>query len=330
VRAVQHVHRLTPHNVPVGELGPPSREAIRFLHDPSMAFATSDIVRFDPRVIRNGIPFAQITSSFLGLLGTVSPLAMYFTEEILRETDDEQTIVRDFLDIVHHRVLSLAYRTWKKYRFASGFRSDGADVFTRRAMSFVGVDGHVGRPPEGLSPQRLLSLAHILSMMSRPPRSLERILHELIPGARSQVVSFIGRRVTLADDQICRLGKQSSTLGVDMTVGKTVLDRSGRFRVVIGPLPHSLFQSLMPGGAAFAPLRQVIEQFSRGTLEPEVELRLDDSARLQFQLGGANTASLGVTTILPSRDARPTRARFVLSDQTTVARSVMVDEQAVR
>jgi type VI secretion system protein ImpH len=300
------------------------------MHEPSMAFQTSDVTSIVPRVIRDGVPYTEVTSSFFGLLGTVSPLAMYMTEDVLRSQEDEEGPLRAFYDVFHHRLLSLFYRTRKKYSFASGFRTDGGDAFTRRMLGFVGVDLASDPTARGLSPQRLLGLAHLLALPTRPPRALQRILEGLLPKTGVSITPFIGRRVELEGDQLAKLGTQSMTLGTDFTIGRTVLDRSARFRVTLGPLPNATFQALLPGGEGYAPLRHVIEQFSRSTLETEVELRLDESEAIDFRLGGgAVGATLGVTTVLPSKTKRPTRARFVLGDSPNVARSVMVDDQAI-
>src|SRR5262249_15557426 len=123
-------------------------------------------------------------------------------------------------------------------------------------------------------------------------------------------------------------GTQNSTLGTNFTIGRAVIDRSGRFRVAIGPVGEQMFEALMPGGAAFATLRQIVDQFSRGILEPEVEVKLDESKTIRFRSGAKLAPSLGVTTVLPTRERRPTIARFVLSDSPGTARAVVIDHQA--
>ncbi len=251
VQAVQILERLAPNAAPVGELGPPNKESIRFVHDPSMAFQTSDVTTLEPAVTRAGTSFAQLTSTFFGLTGTVSPLAMHFTEDVLR-AEEEESPLRAFYDIFHHRLTSLFYRTWKKYSFTAGFRTDGTDPFTRRALAFVGVDTKTNEVPSGLSPQRLLGLAHLLALPTRPARSLRRILEGLLPDTNIEVESFISRRVVLADDQLSKVGTQNMVLGTSMTIGRSVVDRSARFRVGIGPLKPNMFHALLPGGAGHA------------------------------------------------------------------------------
>jgi type VI secretion system protein ImpH len=326
-QAIQLLHRLAPNAVPVGEAGPARSESMRFVHDTSLIFHPSDIMDIRMRVIRDGVPYVEVTSAFLGLLGSTSPLATFFTEDVLF-SDDEQAL-RSFYDMFHHRLVSLLYRAWKKYRFWAGSRMDGLDPFTRRSVSFVGVDWRA-MPKEGLPAQQLLAMAPLLAVRSRSGRSLRMILERVMPDTNIDVTNFISRRVLLADDQIARIGTQNSTLGANFTIGRAVIDRSGRFRVGIGPVGEEMFEALLPGGAAFATLRQIIDQFSRGILEPEVEVKLDESKAIRFQLGAKLGASLGVTTVLPTQERRPTVARFVLSDSPNTARAVVLDHQAYR
>jgi type VI secretion system protein ImpH len=321
-RAVQLLQRTAPHAMPVGELGPARREAIRFVHDPDLVFHVADVTSINPRVIRDGVPFAEIKTSFLGLYGTVSPLASFISEDLIEAENNDDKSLKAFYDVFQHRILSLLFRAWKKYRFAAGFRLDGSDMFTRRALSFVGVDARAV-PKEGLPPLHLLALAPLLSLQTRPARSLEIVLERLFPGTNIYTQSYIARRVMLKDDQVAKLGSQNSALGLDMTIGRSVVDRSGRFRVGIGPVD---FETFMPGGRHHPTLRKVIDQFSRGVLEIECEVTLAERDAPRFELGVERGAKLGVTTTLRPQAGKPMRARFVMSEDTVQARPTIMDE----
>ena len=326
-RAVQLIEGTRPDAVPVGEIGPAKREALRFVHDPSFAFHASDVSAVRPQVVRDGVSFVEIESTFFGLFGTASPLAAYISEEILHAEDVDDHSLRAFYDVFHHRLLSLLFRAWKKNRFASGFRADATDVFTRRAMAFVGVDARA-MPREGLGALELLAIAPLLSIRTRPARSLQIILERMVPGTVIGVESFVARRVKLAPDQVMRLGKQSSSLGVDTTLGSSVIDRSGRFRVAVGPVDYETFDKLMPGGQRHPLLRNVIHQFSRGVLEAECQITLAAEEVPRLQLGMSRGSKLGVTTTLRGRVTEPIHARFVLSPEAATARATLLDNES--
>ncbi|MEI7893153.1 MAG: type VI secretion system baseplate subunit TssG [Myxococcales bacterium] len=319
-QAVQLLQRLVPDAVPVGELGPVGQEAVRFEHDPALVFSASDVssIRFDPS------GRAHMVTTFLGLSGSVSPLATVFAEDLLRAIAEEQPALRAFYDIFHHRLISLFFRTWKKYRFFAGFRVDGTDLGTRRSLAFLGVDPAAPLPTQGLCPFELLALAPVLAQRTRPARSLGLVLERLFPEIPIHIESFVRRRVRLDADQRIALGVKNSTLGLDFTAGQAVVDRSGRFRVVMGPVSYGLYEALMPGGQAHARLRTVVDRFTRGTLEAELELILADDAVPRFQLGKERGAVLGVTTQLRTAVVQGMRARVVLSGDAGTSRARLI------
>jgi type VI secretion system protein ImpH len=312
-QAVQLMHRLVPGATPVGELGPPSAEPVRFHHDPDLIFHAGDIQGIEIHQT-NGTLRAQITTTFLGLTGTASPLATVFAEEVLRADSAGEPSLRGFYDLFHHRLVSLFYRTWKKYRFDASFRLDASDAFTRRMLTFVGMDIGGALPTRGLLALEVLSLAPLVASTTRPQRTLQIVLERVIPGAKIAIEPFVLRRVLIRDDDRTLIGKQNNVLGVNFTIGKTVGDRSGRFRVLVGPVDYPTFESLMPGGRAHSRLRDVIRQFAPAHLEPELELILgvDDAPR--FQLNTERGGRLGVTTHLPTRATKSMHARVVLSE----------------
>jgi len=313
-QAVQLMHRLEPRAVPVGENGPPGSEPIRFVQDPSLGFPTGDIsgIQHDGG---GGSKRFVVTTAFLGLLGTSSPLAARLTEDLLRGDEDESKALKAFYDIFHHRILSLYFRAWKKYRFEASFRSDGGDRFTPRALAFVGLDMASAMPRRGLPPADQLALAPLLALRTRPARTLQIVLERLFPGTSVTIEPFVARRVQIEQSQRVQLGTANCRLGVDFAAGRSVEDRSGTFRVVIGPLGYDAFDAFVPGGRWHARLRQVIEQFSGGVLQPEVELQVRPDEAPRFELGGQRGTRLGIGTQLVGRRTKPMRARILLADR---------------
>lgn len=320
-QAVQLLVRLNRAAAPVGGGGPPSREAIRFRHDPSMAFHSSDVTAIRMRVPRQGLLFSEITSTFLGLSGAVSPLTVAAAERIARDVDDGGSL-RDFYDIFHHRLLGLFFRSWKRSRLYASHRVDGADPMTRRVLAFVGVDAFGAGAQLGLPPIDLLSLAPLLSFHTRSARTLGVVLDRVFPGIGVEIDSFRERRVMLSDDQRAQLGVRNGTLGTNFTIGRSVVDRSGRFGVQIGPVDYGLFEALLPGGQHHTKLREIVQQFTRGVLEAEVEVLLKEDETPRFSLGSKG-AQLGVTTTLRTT-GKALKAKFVLSDDPGEARATMI------
>ena len=317
-QAIQLLHRLIPDTTAVGELGPPHMEPVRFRHDPSMQFHAGDVESIQIKQ-QKGTVRAIVTTSFLGLTGTVTPLATVFAEEVLRAEALDESSLRNFYDLFHHRLISLFYRTWKKYRFTAGFHADASDPFTRRMMSFVGMDIAGAVPKRGLEPLEVLALTPMIATRTRPARTLQIVLERVLPGTKIGVEPFVPRRVQIREDDRCLVSSQNNVLGVNFAIGRTVADRSGRFRVLVGPVNYAMFEDLMPGGRQHSRLRDVIFQFAPAHLEPELELIMGTDDAPRFQLGSEKGGRLGVTTNLPTKDRKAMRARVVLSESMSEA-----------
>lgn len=320
-RAVELLERSNPHAVRVGELGPVLKEVVRFRHDPSLTFATSDvrgIVRRE-RSVEEAVdgaapgPLYEITSTFLGLTGTVSPLPTYFAEEVIHE-DDERPAQRQFLDLFHHRILSLFYRAHTRYSYGSDYLSNQQDAWSRRTLALAGIDTFDGRGPVvDLPLWRLLRLAPLLASRARTASGLVSVVSDtmshILEGAGVSVEQFVGRWVTIDERQLFRLGVSNCTLGEDATIGRKVFDRGGKFRLVLGPLRRNAFQQFLPGSKGLDALRDLVLFYVRDPLEFDVELILapgeTPSMRLSSRPGDGSRLGLDSwVTVNADRETR--------------------------
>src|SRR5215210_2308786 len=88
----------------------PLDERVRFGQDPDLSFAPASLASFEAGL--EGRP-PRLQVRLFGLLGPNGPLPLHLTEytrERLRNAGDP-TLSR-FLDIFHHRFLTLFYRAW--------------------------------------------------------------------------------------------------------------------------------------------------------------------------------------------------------------------------
>lgn len=326
-RAVQILERAT-HDAQVtgvvppriGDDGPPGRELLRFRHDPSLAFSTSDVSSIVARPRGLGEtgdgpegPVYELTTTFLGLTGTVSPLPTYFAEEVLHEDPDHRA-QRDFLDLFHHRVLSLFYRAHQRYALTTEHLSTSRDLWSIRMLALSGVDAFNGKlPAVGLSLPKLLRLAPLLATRARTASGVvacvKDVLDDVLAGAPVSIEQFVGRWVTIEERQRWQLGTVNTHLGVDATVGKRVFDRGGKFRLVLGPLKRAAFQRFLPGGDALPRVRELVTYYTRDPLEFDLELVLapgeTPSLRLSSKTEGASRLGLDTwVTVGADRETR--------------------------
>jgi type VI secretion system protein ImpH len=291
--------------VPVGVDGPPRSESIRFRHDPSLAFPSSDVSRVRKVVVPSESPsqpdreFVEITTTFLGLSGSVSPLPATMAEEVAQEDEDRRPR-RDFLDVFHHRLLGLLYRGLARVSIHAEFNADGSDLHSKRLLALAGVDAFAEQRTDALSDTDMLRLVPIVVPRRGTRHAIEASIHtifgSLLGDARVRVEPLQGAEIPFDDAQRVRLAQTNSRLGVDTIIGHRIYNAAGRILVVIGPVSIEAQTALAPGGELAAKLSNVLEFAVGGGVLVDVELVLADDARRSLRLDG--TTRLGLDSFL--------------------------------
>ena len=109
---------------PVGRFDNPAEEAARFLSNPALEFPPSEIHSLDwPD---RGQP--RLTVNIMGLTGLLGVLPLPYTEWINDRIRAKDHTLQAFFDLFHHRLLSLFYQAWEKYRFPVAYEIGRAHV----------------------------------------------------------------------------------------------------------------------------------------------------------------------------------------------------------
>ena len=314
------LEQLTSGAVRVGGDGPPSEEAIRFRHDPSLIFSAGDVsqVKLVPRTTAWGEEQKgprhtfEVVTTFLGLTGTSSPLPGYMVEEIAQE-DPDRPMRREFLDLFHHRLVSLLYRALTRYLLEGEATRAGDDVWSRRVLALAGLDTYERGPSVNLSVDQLLRLAPLLATRARTARTLELALADVLRNelgeARVTVQQFAGSWVEVETEQRMTLGRLNSNLGRSSMLGGRLFDRSGKVIIGISPLDGATYHRLLPEGDLSPLVREVMTLVVRDPLECALELGVREDVLGAFQITKKNTARLGRNTYLGGRRGAVPRLR---------------------
>ncbi len=276
----------------VGRQGPASNECIRFKPDVSLAFPISDIVSIEKTEAEDGYtPKFIMTTSFLGLYGSNSPLPDFYAEDIL-QADPEETNVRDFLDIFHHRLISLFYRCWLKYRYYIQYLPNGEDEFSKQIFSLIGMGMPELREQLGIPAVNLLRYVGLFTQQNRSASGLERLLSDYFDGIPVNIEQCIGRWVKISIEDQTFLGKSNSQLGTKISIGEIVFDRSGKFRITIKIPNYQTFKRFLPNGDYFQSIREIASAYLSAPLDYEVELILPKNEVPRLELN-SDDAILG-------------------------------------
>jgi type VI secretion system protein ImpH len=305
----------------VGYGGPASAEVLRFRPDTSLAFPASDVSGLDAvPAPGEGTERFRITTTFLGLYGSSSPLPSFYSEEIL-QTDEEQDRIRDFLDLFHHRLLSLFYRCWSKYRYHVQFEYGEADPLTPRLYSLIGLGTPLSRRETGLpEPLRLLQFVGLIHQQPHSASALESILGEYFDGLPVEVEPCTGRWIRIRRSQLASLGARNCRLNTDCTLGRRVYARTGSFRIRIGPVAYEQFLGFLPDRGSHRILRSLVDYFNTDRFEFDIAFRVTRPPRLRLSSSKDpehSGARLGWTSWLMTGPSPGDRAETVVFNRTS-------------
>lgn len=274
---------------PVG-LDQPLREVVRFRALPSLGFPAGEIsqIREPPEGpgAEPGSPPPEMVVAFLGLIGPSGVLPRHYTELVLRRIRDKDFALRDFLDLFHHRLISLFFRAWEKYRLPFAYERSQLDPSGRRPdLATRGLYSLVGMGTGGLrgrldfDDEAFVYFGGHFSHFPRSASALEGLLGEYFE-VPIVVQELQGQWLYLdRDDRALMPGPglldgRNNQLGVSLVVGERVWDIQCKFRLRIGPLDYPEFRALMPNGDALRPLCQMTRSFVGPELDFDVQLLL--------------------------------------------------------
>lgn len=286
-QAIRLIHALDPEAPKVGFQGPVERERVRLRPNLSLGFAVADIERIGQTEFPDETPRWHIDTSILGLYGPASPLPTSYTEDLIYDEyqHDGRGLVRGFLDMFHHRLLSLLYRGWEKYRHTVQYDPRGRDYLSSRLLMLAGAN--LPWLPEGqhMPAGRLLAYAGLLTQRPRSADSLRALLQDHFPEAEVRLTQCLPRQKQIAPDQRNRLGSLNSRLGVDCSLGATVTDASGFFGVQVGPMDFENYTDFMPDRDSMTQLNELVDLFNSDALDYEVTVVLRGEDVPGVQLG---------------------------------------------
>ncbi len=271
---------------------------IQFSVNPALDYHVSDLDSIEITETEELVK-AKLQVNFMGLYGAATPMPVFYTETIIQaEEGIDQS--KDFMDLFNHRMISLVYKCWEKYRYYLNYRKGNTDQFSNWMFSLMGMykanDRLDIRNDDDFQWHKLLPFLSMLGMRCHSVSIIESILKSYFDWQNISIKSNIKRYVSIAEDQQNRLGLQNAVLGNDMLLGTKIEDRNGKFRVVISNLPYHMFCQFLPDGEYYQSLRKLINFILRDQLDYDIELQLLNPEIPILCLEQNSHEKLGLTT----------------------------------
>jgi len=273
-----------------------------------------------------------MTQAFMGLFGPSGILPRHYTELMIRLQRDskgpEKFLLREWFDLFNHRLVSLFYRAWEKYRFVlpyerREFERTDPDLFTRSLLSLTGLGisplrnrltittGSVLEPgghESVLASVEDLSVLYYGGFFSHRPRnacSLQALVRDYFQ-TPTEVIQFQGQWLALEPQVQTRLGAAdgNTELGASSVVGDKIWNVQNKIRIRLGPLPYERFLDFLPDSNPtpfrkdFFLLLHLVRLYVGPDLDFDVQLvlRAEDVPEAQLSDEGTIGARLGWNT----------------------------------
>lgn len=245
-RAVRLLEFLYRPKKPLGQTLSPGEEPVRFSVKPGFRFPPSDIAHLALEKEDNGERF-RMEVAFLGLIGPSGVLPYWINELAVERNREKDTSLTDFLDIFHHRLISLFYLAWKRYRFPENYLPGGKDRLSRHILCLIGL-GTRGLPgPLDLHPESLIFCSGLLSRPVPCVSAMESVLR-YFTRTRVGIEQFINRLVPVDPEDQTQVGLANGSLGVNAVCGGYAWECQSKFRVELGPVGYREFVRFLPSG----------------------------------------------------------------------------------
>lgn len=299
-QAVRLLEREHPERTALGGLGDPSQEVARFVVHPSLAFPASEIQ--DLSLPETGP--ARMMVNFLGLTGPQGVMPHRYTLMLIERLRARDTAMRDFLDLFHHRIISLFYAAWEKHHFLISHERDQKDQLGRHLADLIGLGAEQPTENRVVRREALLYYAGLLMSRQRSALALEQLLEDYFD-LPVEVQQFVGawypleaRVRTYVDDEP---PPGTAPLGLGSVVGDELWDQQARVRLRFGPLTRTQFDSFLPRGSAYKALQELGRVYGGDGMDFEVQLVLRRQDVLPTSLGAEPQTRLGQGTWLKTR-----------------------------
>ncbi|WP_313334587.1 type VI secretion system baseplate subunit TssG [Comamonas sp.] len=277
----------------------PREDAVRLGQNPSTLFAPSTVYSIDTA---DHHADAAVKILSFGVFGPNGGLPLHLTEYVRERLHNHgDSSPADFVDMFHHRLISLFYRAWADAQPIVQLDSPGKDKFSRYAGALVGMgfDGSWDRDSVEDS-AKLYASCHLVRQ-TRNAEGLEQLVAHYF-GTPARLTAFVSNWIAIDSQEQTRLCSSgaNSQLGINAIAGAKVEDVQSRFRLTLGPMPLPLYERFLPLHRNNLRLRDWVRNYLGVEMDWDVELQLMADHVPSSALGSATR--LGWTTWLGQRN----------------------------
>jgi type VI secretion system protein ImpH len=296
-QAVRLLELLRPGNLPPGEGIEADEEVVRFRSVVSHVFPGAEIQALESPKDPGAAPV--MTANLFNIGGASGPLPDQDSDLAIERAWRKDYAMRDFLDIFHHRLLSLLVKTRKAHHPAFTPLAPDQGPVAQYLYALFGLAPSSLQGRMQVPDRSFIFYSGILSQHPRSASGLERLLADYF-GTPVQVLQLIGQWRQLEPEEWTRLGVtgKNQTLGGGAMVGTRIWDQQGHFEVNLGPMKLPMLRDFLPTGGGYTPLCELTRFYVGPEFDFSFRLKLGAEEVPESRLGQSR---LGWTSWLKTR-----------------------------
>ena len=249
----------------IGEALTPETEAIHFSVKPGITFPISDIKSIKTFQSENKEDWpVEMEVLFMGLIGPSGILPSWYNKLALERIFHNDFTLTSFLDIFHHRLISLFYLAWKKHHITAQYEPGATDKISRGLLSFQGLGSdqliHYVTTKLKLRPEFFIYYTGLLSRTVPTVFAVKEIIQRIIgSGIDVTINQFVDQLVPLSRQEQSQIGSINSELGESIVCGDAVWENQSKFVIQLGPMSYDNYVRFLPEDS---------EEFSNDIIKP--------------------------------------------------------------
>lgn len=233
-----------------------------------------------------------LKSALAPLVGPLGSMPPEYNELLLREERNKSRALSGFFSLFAARFTELFVEAAEKYRIARRLRwskTRADNTFRKTLLSLTGFGTARMVETAGVDENVILRFAGFFADRTRNATNLTAMLGEF-SGLPIRIEQFRPRWVSIAPEELSRMsGSTPPQLGISAMAGSKALDRSGAFRVVIGPVNYADYLTLSPGGQRLKSLFALARLYVGNGFEIDAQVILKKDDIPFCQMGRSDT-----------------------------------------
>ncbi len=297
---VRRIEMLASDKPRIGYADSASDEAVRFGQTPALHSDANTVASVSDSKIKDVI--ALIKNYPVGLLGPDGPLPLEMTLYVLQRSNNYYDYALEFfLDIIHHRFISLYYRAFAQNSLTFSYDREKDDLIGSivRSLSGTGLDAQFSLPAYAPAAMASCNISKVASATG-----LKRLLKSFF-NQPIEVIENVFSGYAIPNGMYCRLGRrENAVLGLSAQIGSHFYSKTKKFSLSMGPMDFADCVKMLPGSVNYRYLNQIVTFYLQQPLDYDLSFILRKKSLKPIALNG--TFALGRSTFFTYADENGT------------------------